>query len=179
MRLMQAPLAATLSQWHDFYTLIGAAGATLVGLMFVAASIGAGVFTRAHQAGIRSFLSPTVVHFSAVLFICLIASAPTQTWRSLGIFMILAGLTGSGYAGWIWHRMAKHGLMPTIDLIDRLWYTFLPLVAYLAVLGAGLSLTSHDAGSLDVLAFSLLILLVIGIRNAWDMTVWIIDRHAK
>ncbi len=179
MRLMQAPLAATLSQWHDFYTLIGAAGATLVGLMFVAASIGAGVFTRAHQVGIRSFLSPTVVHFSAVLFICLIASAPTQTWRSLGIFMILAGLTGSGYAGWIWHRMAKHGLMPTIDLIDRLWYTFLPLVAYLAVLGAGLSLTSHDAGSLDVLAFSLLILLVIGIRNAWDMTVWIIDRHAK
>lgn len=179
MRLMQAPLAATLSQWHDFYTLIGAAGATLVGLMFVAASIGAGVFTRAHQAGIRSFLSPTVVHFSAVLFICLIASAPTQTWRSLGIFMILAGLTGSGYAGWIWHRMAKHGLMPTIDLIDRLWYTFLPLVAYLAVLGAGLSLTSHDAGGLDVLAFSLLFLLVIGIRNAWDMTVWIIDRHAK
>ncbi len=179
MRLMQAPLAATLSQWHDFYTLIGAAGATLVGLMFVAASIGAGVFTRAHQVGIRSFLSPTVVHFSAVLFICLIASAPTQTWRSLGIFMILAGFAGSGYAGWIWHRMAKHGLMPTIDLIDRLWYTFLPLLAYLAVLGAGLSLTSHDAGSLDVLAFSLLILLVIGIRNAWDMTVWIIDRHAR
>ncbi len=179
MRLMQAPLAATLSQWHDFYTLIGAAGATLVGLMFVAASIGAGVFTRAHQAGIRSFLSPTVVHFSAVLFICLIASAPTQTWLSLGLFMICAGSIGLVYSSWIWRRMTKHGITPTIDLIDRLWYTFLPLIAYLAVLGAGLSLTSHDAGSLDVLAFSLLILLVIGIRNAWDMTVWIIDRHAK
>jgi hypothetical protein len=47
--------------------------------MFVAASIGAGVFTREHQAGIRSFLSPTVVHFSAVLIICLLAIIPTET----------------------------------------------------------------------------------------------------
>jgi hypothetical protein len=46
--------------------LIGAASATLVGLIFVAAAIGAGVFTREHEVGIRSFLSPTAVHFSSV-----------------------------------------------------------------------------------------------------------------
>jgi hypothetical protein len=57
-------------EWHDFYAVIGEASATLVALIFVAASIGAEVFTAKHQAGIRSFLSPTVVHFTAVLVIC-------------------------------------------------------------------------------------------------------------
>lgn len=174
---MQAPLTDALRQWHDFYALIGTAAATLVGLMFVAASIGAGVFTLAHQAGIRSFLSPTVVHFSAVLIICLLASAPSETWLSLGILLACAGVIGGAYSAWIWRRMAKHGITPTIDIVNRLWYTFLPIAVYLMVTGAGLSLTSHDGGSLKVLALGLVLLLVIGIRNAWDMTVWIIDRR--
>lgn len=174
---MQASLSEALRQWRDFYALIGTAAATLVGLMFVAASIGAGVFTRAHQAGIRSFLSPTVVHFSAVLLVCLMASAPSENWPSMGILLTCAGLTGSGYSAWIWHRMRKHGIIPTIDVIDRLWYTMLPIAAYLVIVGTGLSMALHNVESLDVLAVGLILLLGTGIRNAWDMTVWIIDRR--
>ena len=37
-------LADALRPWHDFYTLFGAASATLIGLLFVAASVGTGVF---------------------------------------------------------------------------------------------------------------------------------------
>ncbi|MGB6565386.1 MAG: hypothetical protein WBE69_22530, partial [Candidatus Binataceae bacterium] len=64
------PLSQILVQWHEFYSIIGEASATLVALIFVAASIGAEVFSSRHQSGIRSFLSPTVVHFTAVLVIC-------------------------------------------------------------------------------------------------------------
>ena len=46
------PLSEILTQWHNFYALIGGASATLVALIFVAASIGAEVFTRKGQAGI-------------------------------------------------------------------------------------------------------------------------------
>ena len=31
---------AVLESWHDFFSLVGASAATLVGLMFVAASVG-------------------------------------------------------------------------------------------------------------------------------------------
>jgi hypothetical protein len=31
----------------------------------------------------------------------------------------------------------------------------------------------------DILALALILLLLIGIRNAWDMTLWIIDRRPK
>jgi len=122
---MNPGLGQNLRQWHDSFSLSGAAAATLVGLMFVAASLGAGVFTREHQIGIRSFLSPTVVHFSAVLLLCLIASVP-GTWLSIGIFVVGAGLVGLGYSCLIWRLMRKHGITLTIDLIDRLWYTFSP-----------------------------------------------------
>jgi hypothetical protein len=173
------PLGPSLGQWHDFYALIGAASATLVGLMFVAASIGAGVFTRAHQAGIRSFLSPTVVHFSVVLIVCLLATIPSQMWASLGVLQAAAGAIGLIYSGWIWRRMAKHGIIPTIDIADRLWYALLPIVAYLLIIAAGIGLWRQSEVSLNILALALILLLLIGIRNAWDMTVWIMDRRQQ
>jgi hypothetical protein len=172
-------MSTGLAQWHDFYTLIGEASATLVGLIFVAASIGAEVFTRSHQAGVRSFLSPTVVHFTAILVICLLASMPTQTWSVLGLLQTWVGAIGLVYSGWVWRRMMKHGIAASIDTIDRLWYALLPIPAYLLVIVAGVSLCKQLWFSLDVLASALIMLLLIGIRNAWDMTVWIIDRRRQ
>jgi hypothetical protein len=171
------PIDPGLAQWHDFYALIGGASATLVALMFVAASIGAGVFTREHQAGIRSFLSPTVVHFSAVLVICLLATIPTETWILLGLLQTCTGAIGLVYSGWIWRRMMKHGIIASIDVVDRLWYALLPIAAYLLVIAAGVSLPRQSEVSLNILALALILLLLIGIRNAWDMTVWIIDHR--
>jgi hypothetical protein len=168
-----------LREWHDFYALIGGASATLVALIFVAASIGAGVFTREHQAGIRSFLSPTVVHFSSVLVVCLLATIPTETWVTLGALLTCAGAIGLVYSGWVWRRMMKHGIVASIDTVDRLWYALLPIPAYLLVVAAGAGLWRRSGLSLDILASALILLLLIGIRNAWDMTVWIIDRRQR
>jgi hypothetical protein len=176
---MSGLLVETLKQWHDFYALIGTASATLVGLIFVAASIGAGVFTREHQVGIRSFLSPTVVHFSSVLVVCLLATVPTENWSVLGMFLTMVGLLGLSYSGWIWHRMTKHGLNASIDVADRLWYVFWPIAGYSLVAISGVGLELHAMRGLDVLGLALILLLLTGIRNAWDMTVWIIDRHQR
>ena len=60
-----------LKEWHDFYVLIGTAGATLLGLLFVAVSLGAGFLTEERQSATRTFMSPVVVHFtSSVLLVC-------------------------------------------------------------------------------------------------------------
>jgi len=172
-------LSQALRQWHDFYALVGGAAATLVALMFVAASIGAGVFTMKHQAGVRSFLSPTVVHFTAILVICLFANIPTDNGTLLSVLFGCVGLVGLAYSGWVWQRMLKHGIAASIDNVDRLWYALLPVPAYLTVIAAGARLWRGHARSLDVLAAALILLLLIGIRNAWDMTVWIIGRRQQ
>ena len=47
---MGPSLAELLHDWHDFYVLVGTASATLVGLMFVAVSIGTAIFNEDHSA---------------------------------------------------------------------------------------------------------------------------------
>ena len=92
-------LTELLHEWHDFYLLLGTASATLVGLMFVAASIGTTVFNEKHRAALEAFISPTVVHFAAVLFACLVIMMPIHDWESLGALLGIGGLAGLIYTG--------------------------------------------------------------------------------
>jgi hypothetical protein len=81
---MNAELTILAGDWHDFYALVGSAAATVVGLMFVAASIGANIFNEKHLEPMRAFITPTVVHFSIALLICILATIPTTPGQCEG-----------------------------------------------------------------------------------------------
>src|SRR5579871_619796 len=98
---MPKSLAELLHDWHDFYVLIGTASATLVGLIFVSASIGSTIFNEGHREPMKAFISPTVVHFVSVLFAALLVTIPTHGWYSLGGLLGAEGLAGSIYCGGI------------------------------------------------------------------------------
>src|SRR5215472_11969910 len=102
---MASTLSELLRDWHDFYVLTGTASATLVGLMFVAASIGAHVFSQKHDAAMGAFISPTVVHFSAALFICLLMMIPASTFLIHAGLLALGGLAGGVYSGRVWMQL--------------------------------------------------------------------------
>src|SRR5437868_2038916 len=116
-RRMDANVTELLHAWHDFYVLIGTAAATLIGLMFVAASISASYMTEKHQAGIQSFYTPTVVHFATVLIACVVLVAPLRA-TTLGVFLLAIGAVGLGYASFVWVRMGRRGFTANIDLAD-------------------------------------------------------------
>jgi hypothetical protein len=63
-----------------------------------------------------------------------------------------------------------------VDVIDRLFYALIPIVGYLLVVGSAVLLFERSQWSLEALALALLTLLLAGIRNAWDMTMWIVIR---
>src|ERR1700732_5089715 len=102
---MQGSVAELFHTWHDFYLLVGTAAATLVGLMFVAASIGASVFSEEHKAALRAFISPTVVHFTSALVLCVLAMIPSHTWMTLSALLAVMSVTGLIYSGKIWFQM--------------------------------------------------------------------------
>jgi hypothetical protein len=174
---MEPNLASVVRDWHDFYGLVGTASAPLVGLMFVAASVGANIFSASHQQPMKAYLTPTVAHFSSLLFICILflILIPTQTWLSLSMTLGGLGVTRIAYSLRQCIRVF-FTLRSRIDLADRIFYVFVPGLGYLLVVVSAGALFAHRPLSAELAAVALIVLLLAGIRNAWDMTVWIITR---
>src|SRR5258707_12625537 len=99
---MNSSFPELVDNWHDFDLLIGTAAATLVGLMFVAASIGASVLTEKSRAAMQAFISPTVVPFTTVLVIPCLAVVPTHEWATLAGLLAVVGLAGAIYSANLW-----------------------------------------------------------------------------
>jgi hypothetical protein len=166
-----------LAEWHDFFVLLGTAAGTLVGLLFVAATVSSGVFSLERRAPLRMFLSATVVHFSSVLAASLIMLLPLRSWLLLGVIVLLCALVGLGYSVLTVRDVVRDGLITNVDWEDRTWYGVLPFLAYVAELVTGIALTCGIAAGCAVLAACMGLLLVVGIHNAWDITVWTISRR--
>jgi hypothetical protein len=166
-------MTAQLRDWHDFYILIGTASATLIGLLFVAASVGASYFNAEREVPLRAFLTPTVLHFSVILVSCLLSMAPS-IGTVLGALLTFEGVVGIGYSCNVLSRMRRRGITRTIDLAERCCYIVIPFAAYLSLTATGLVVGNRPAIGLDMLGGVLGALLLLGIRNAWDMTLWIV-----
>jgi hypothetical protein len=171
-----SPISDYAREWHDAYMLFGTASATMIGLLFVAASVGSSFFNQDRHPALRAFLSPSLVHLTCVLAACLIAISPLRSWL-LGDLITADGLFGVLYAGLVWRRMVRHGFSATIDLEDRVWYAVLPAVGYTVMTAAGITLALQLALGCGVLAVAMGLLVLVGIRNAWDMTVWTVVRR--
>jgi hypothetical protein len=148
-----------------------------VALLFVAASIGAGFLSKENAGSTRTFLSPIVFHYTAVLFVSLIVLVPGHTHQSLGLSIGFVAAIGLVYAAVILVRVIRHEMA---DMADNLGYGGCPVAAYAATLvaAAWLLLSDSPAGS-NVLAGALLLLLVINSRNAWDTMLSLVRRATE
>jgi hypothetical protein len=171
---MQSPM---LAEWHEFYGLLGTAAAALVALLFVAASIGASVFTRDTAGATSTYMSPVVFHYTNILFLSLIALVPGQTRESFGVTLAVAASGSLAYSSYICVRVMRHSFS---DFADRIAYGCVPLLSYSAgLVSAWLMLTGSGAASLNVLAGAALLLLVVNMRNAWDLMISLARRNAE
>src|SRR5438445_3860499 len=161
-----------LSPWESFYVIVGSSAGALTGLQFVVMALIAEAEASASMLEVRAFGTPTVVHFCAVLLISAILSAPWHSLSHAGIALDACGAAGMAYAiTVIRHARRQTGYSP--DAEDWLWYVALPLVAYAALLAAATLLAWHPRSSLFVIAATALLLLFIGIHNAWDSVTYI------
>ena len=127
--------------------------------------------------GLRTFLSPTVVAFSVVLATCLIGLMPSPNLGVPAAALGGVGLLGLLYSGWVFRRMLREGMLTKVDLEDRVWYAFAPAVAYLVVTISGVVFGFGGEDAAAILAVGACLLLLAGIRNAWDMTTWVVLRR--
>jgi len=158
---------------RDFYILAGTASATLVGLLFVGLSLHLRVVIAAPE--VRSLARVTLANFGAVLFVTLfMVIAEPQTaaaWQLivLGIVSLATGMPSLIAAG----RSQESSLgMRRIDRARLVLRFGLSAAAYLAFVGAGvLLLSSLVSAFVLVLVSAIVVLLLISLRNTWDLIV--------
>jgi len=162
-----------LAGWESFYVIVGSSGAALIGLQFVVIALIAESHIRSSHETIGAFGTPTVVHFAAALLVSAVMSAP---WSSVGgvrmplALVSLAGLTIAVNA--VRRARRQTGYRPVFE--DWLFHTMLPFAGYATLLIAALFLASHTTGALFVIAGMALLLLLVGIHNAWDTVTYIV-----
>jgi|HubBroStandDraft_5_1064220.scaffolds.fasta_scaffold74406_2 hypothetical protein len=164
-----------LEGWHEFYALLGTSAATLVALMFVAASVAVGLLTSDRSIGTRIYMSPVIMHYASVLFVSLIALAPGLGDTALGLIIVACGLVGLAYSVFITIRLFRDSKS---ELVDRFAYGAWPFVAYAGIVTAGVMIADRHKWAPDILAAAALLLLLVNIRNAWDLTVTFARRHS-
>jgi hypothetical protein len=163
--------SSLLAGWDNFYVIAGGAAGGLTGLTFVVISLAADAH-RVAPAGVKTFVTPTIVHFGTVLALAAYLTMPRHTVLSLSL-----GLGGAGLAGLIYiatialgiHRM-KGDYIPVLE--DWIWNVILPALCFGALLSVAFLFSTVPKQSLYGVAAAVMLLMIVGIHNAWDIAVW-------
>jgi hypothetical protein len=168
---VQEAVPAPLAAWESFYVIVGSSAAALTGLQFVVITLVA-EFRRGGTAEIAAFGTPTVVHFCAALLVSATLSAPWPSMNGAHLAMLAIGVLGIGYTGLVLLRARRQrGYTPVLE--DWIWHTILPAVAYGALIVASALMGGGVEVALFLVAAATLLLLFVGIHNAWDTVTYV------
>jgi len=172
-----APFAA--QAWQSFYVIVGSTAGALIGLQFVVLTLitEAGMM-RGSSETLSAFSSPNVVHFCAALLVSAIFSAPWGGLGPPGIAVAAAGVCGFFYSVDVLRRARRQrDYKPVLE--DWIWHAALPLVAYAALVHAGIQLSRVSADALYIVGGAALLLVFIGIHNAWDTVTYVMLERSR
>jgi hypothetical protein len=140
--------------------------------VFVVITIVSGSRTDTSGEGVSVFTSPTVVHFCIALFVSAVMSVPWHTLEAIPILVAagaIAGITVCTRSVILALRMS--GYKPGVD--DWCWYAVFPLLTYVALLVTSAWLRVAPVGGLYAIAAVVVLLIFLGIHNAWDVVTYI------
>jgi len=157
-----------LSEWQNFYVIVGSSAGALIGLQFVVLTLIASrpVGAGTAQAG-HAFATPTIVHFGAVLLLAGMVSAPWQAITPVAVLWGLLGFSGMVYAAVVVRRMRRQAAYKPV-FEDWLFHVLLPLAAYVTLAVTAFAAHWYLREALFGIGAVALLLLFVGIHNAWD-----------
>ena len=164
--------------WGNFYVIVGSSGAALTGLQFVVMALGAEARRPTSPETIGAFGTPTIVHFGVVLFVAAVLNAPWHSLAKPAVILGLCGVAGIAYVGIVTARAHRQpDYTPVLE--DWICHTALPFAAYVTLLASAATLAFYARESLFAIAATSLLLLFIGIHNAWDAVTYLAVASAQ
>jgi L-asparagine transporter-like permease len=160
-----------LEGWENFYVIVGSSAGALIGLQFVVITLIAERPVRDVAQASGAFSTPSVVHFGVVLFLSAILSAPWNGLARAALLWGLVGFCGVVYTLIVIRRMRKQtAYQPVFE--DWLFHILLPFASYGMLAVSAFMANAQERRSLFLVGAAALLLMFIGIHNAWDAVTW-------
>ncbi len=177
---MVGEFAQSLHAWHDFYVLGGSSAATLIGLIFVVLSLGVNLETNDRGTeDVNTYAAPTVVYFVDALAMSALSLAPLESPRTLAcLFVLLIAcnvLPGARRFG----RILRHHRENPIAPKNWFWQLGAPVAVQVLVLVSAILLGLGERSALHVMAVALMGFMLVGVRNAWDLVLWLLEHRGR
>jgi hypothetical protein len=173
---MDNAFSQALADWTAFYTLMGGAAATLLGLLFVALSVRLNIFHQREVADVRDFAAFTFGTFLVAIAVAGLAIAPHAHRSPLALSLLLVGIAAFfaiAVVARLWIRLndPATGTRPSYTPAEwRGWVYLLGMSGpYLGLLAVVVLLWRSHPAALGWLAVVEGSFLVMGTVAAWVM----------
>jgi hypothetical protein len=173
---MNEAARTTFAAWSDFYVIVGSSAAALTGLQFVVIALVNDLRAPASEQTVAAFSTPTIVHFSMALLTSAIVVMPwPERWHT-GVAAAVCGVGSFIYELTVLRRARTQTQYEPV-LEDWIWYFSLPMVAYTTLTVSATFLIKNREWAPFGIAASVLLLIFVGIHNAWDTVTYIALRN--
>src|SRR5689334_19474814 len=174
---MTTDFTAALHNWQNFYFMVGGASAGLIGLMFVALSLGIHLVNEQTLSQMEAFATPSVIYFASTLLVACAMLVPDYAPLFLGVILFLGGVAGLLRSRSHLRQLVKVAL----QYRDLASWALLSLIIFAAscyilllVGGLGFVVEQWPLAGAGVWTASIL-LLVCGIDNTWSLVILIVQ----
>lgn len=164
--------------WGEFYILVGAADGALIGLLFIVTTLSAEMHIGGEtlSRGAAFYMTPTLYHFVTVLVMSALAVVPHVRGEWVAAVLVFWSVAGAIYSAAMGVAMRRNRLPSSGQWSDVFGYGILPAAMYLGLIGAAWLSWGESDNAPYAIAIGLVVLMVLGIRNAWDLVMFIVPR---
>jgi|SRR5579871_4791016 len=166
------------SDWDNFYLIVGSGGGALIGVMFVVTTLTAGLEESRASRGALIYITPIVFHFAIVLIVSAIAVTPGLSVDAVGVLIAVCALLGLLYAVVTAVRVFTIKIDGAPDWEDKIFYGIIPATAYFLLACAAGAIWIVPMSAPLFIGAVMMLLLLIGIRNAWDLATFLVTRKS-
>jgi hypothetical protein len=162
--------------WGEFYLLAGSAAAVLIGLIFVVVTLMQDRPRSSVLNGSRLYMGPVVLN---VTFVLVLSAAALVPGISSDEFAAVAGVISLW--GMVRGAMVIRGIRALTGQDQPHWtdvwcYGLIPTLLYGLLSGAVLAVWTECAWATQLIAAVITGLLLITVRNEWDLVTWLAPR---
>jgi hypothetical protein len=157
-----------MQAWSTFYAVIGAAAATLTGLLFVAMSMNAAAALGRGPHGSRRLAEQAFENYLAVLMVSLLALYPDM---SLQVFGVVTLAVTAGWTGWVLVRLYQAALQPSAHetRAAALRRHLSTLIGFGLLIYAAARMAQGASDVRDTFASATIVLLFSATEKAWGL----------